>query len=520
MKRTVKNITVAAALAQIGGAAFAKDAKPNILVIYTDDHGYADLSCQGVFTDVKTPNLDRLALGGVRMTDGHSTAPQCVPSRCGLMTGQYQNKLGVESNEQFNVPGGLDGFNKTQTIAERLKAAGYATGMAGKWHLGQEKEIVNHGFDQVFYKNSSRPGYANFDLKGRDVPAGPENTGLYHLDACSAAACAFIKRYQDKPFFFYLAYRAPHVPLDPLEKYLARFPGEMPECRRRALAMLSAVDDGVGQIVQTLRDLKLEEKTLIFVIGDNGAPLKISKPDKPDDIGWDGSLNDPMNGEKGMLTEGGMRVPFLVYWKGVIPGGQVYSNPVISLDVAASALALAGLPHDPALDGVNLIPYLTGQKTGAPHEALYWRWSGQSAIRKGPWKYLKAGNREYLFDMANDFEEKHNLIAQKPELARELRTQVQAWSETLQPPGLDTQKISTQAQEYFDYYLDGKRTAPVPIAGGAGLFKARDVNLDEKVTLEEFLGNAEGRNVPALKKRFEALDKNGDGFWGRGEITK
>jgi len=294
----------------------------------------------------------------------------------------------------------------------------------------------------------------------------------------------------------------------------------MPECRRRALAMLSAVDDGVGQIVQTLRDLKLEEKTLIFVIGDNGAPLKISKPDKPDDIGWDGSLNDPMNGEKGMLTEGGMRVPFLVYWKGVIPGGQVYTNPVISLDVAASAVALAGLPQDPVLDGVNLIPYLTGQKTGVPHEALYWRWSGQSAIRKGPWKYLNAGNREYLFDMTNDFQEKHNLIAQKPELARELRTQLQTWGETLQPPGLDTQKISTQAQEYFDYYLDGKSVTPAPVTGGAGLFKARDVNLDGKVSQEEFTGNAAGRNVPELKKRFEALDKNGNGFWERSEITK
>jgi uncharacterized sulfatase len=520
MKRSVKNITVAAALAQMTGAASAKDAQPNILVIYTDDHGYADLSCQGVCTDVQTPNLDRLALGGVRMTDGHSTAPQCVPSRCGLMTGQYQNKLGVESNEQFKQPGGLDGFNKALTIAERLKAAGYATGMAGKWHLGPEKEIVSHGFDQVFYKHSSRPGYANFNLEGRDVPAGPENTELYHLDACSAAACAFIKRYQDKPFFFYLAYRAPHVPLDPPEKYLSRFKGPMPECRRRALAMLSAVDDGVGQIVQTLRDLKLEEKTLIFVIGDNGAPLKISKPDKPDDIGWDGSLNDPMNGEKGMLTEGGMRVPFLVYWKGVIPGGQVYTNPVISLDVAASAVALAGLPQDPVLDGVNLIPYLTGQKTGVPHEALYWRWSGQSAIRKGPWKYLNAGNREYLFDMTNDFQEKHNLIAQKPELARELRTQLQTWGETLQPPGLDTQKISTQAQEYFDYYLDGKSVTPAPVTGGAGLFKARDVNLDGKVSQEEFTGNAAGRNVPELKKRFEALDKNGNGFWERSEITK
>ena len=211
------------------------DAPPNIIVIFTDDHGYSDLSCQGIQDDIKTPHIDELALGGVRMTSGYVSAPQCVPSRAGLLSGRYQNRLGVESNGES-----LAGFDAGQTVAERLKEAGYATGMAGKWHLGSPQEIVNHGFDDVYYKNANRPGWANFDLNGSDREPGKEDSKLYHLDANSAAASAFIKRHRDEPFFFYCAYRAPHVPLDAPPKYLNRFPGEMPERRRQAVAMISA----------------------------------------------------------------------------------------------------------------------------------------------------------------------------------------------------------------------------------------------------------------------------------------
>ncbi len=441
--------------------------RPNVIMIFTDDHGYSDLTCQGVFNDVKTPNMDALAAGGVRMTSGYVTAPQCVPSRCGLLSGQYQNKLGVESNKQFTAPGGLNGFNRALTVAERLKKAGYKTGMAGKWHLGPPGRIVAHGFDKVFFKNSRRNGIANIDLEGNDTPLGKETAGVYHLDACSAVACAFIERFKEKPFFFYVAYRAPHVPLDPPKKYLDRFPGPMPERRRKALAMISCVDDGVGRIIQTLRKHKLEEKTLIFFIGDNGAPLKLHKRDAPGiGPGWDGSLNDPMNGEKGMLTEGGIRVPFVVYWKGTIPGGQVYPQPVISLDMAATAVSLPGLPPDPALDGVNLVPYLTGKKKGAPHEALYWRWSGQSAVRKGKWKLLTGGGRRYLFDLEADVEEKHNLITQQPERAKELHSELLSWSQNLKPPGLG-KNISKVAHTYFDWYLEGKRGETASSSGPA-----------------------------------------------------
>ncbi len=529
--RVVLSATVLA-----GGVALAaRPEKPNILMIYTDDHGYADFSCQGVFDDVKTPNIDRLAEGGVRMTDGYSTAPQCVPSRGGLMSGQYQNRLGLESNSQFNEPGGLDGFNNALTIAERLKKAGYATGMAGKWHLGPGREIVDHGFDLVYYRNSSRPATANIDRTGRDVPLGEYPSDVYHLDACSDVAAAFVERYQDAPFFFYLAFRAPHVPLDPPQKYLDRFPGKMPERRRKALAMLSAVDDGVGKIFQTLEKCGLAENTLIFIVGDNGAPLKIHKVDAPGSgPGWDGSLNDPMNGEKGMLTEGGIRVPYIVHWKGTIPGGQIYSHPVITLDVAATANALAGLPDAPELDGVNLIPYLTGENKGAPHESLCWRWVGQSAIRKGKWKYLTDGDRQYLFDMESDFEETTNLFATSPELAQQLRDELDRWSQTLQPPGLDAYSASSAAKTYFDWYLDGKRNNPARAADAKGgernapapkkkgpsdvqLFQQRDRDRDEQVSWQEYLGGRTGK-VDAIRAAFDRRDTNGDGIWQKSEI--
>jgi len=437
-----------------------EQSKPNIIVIFTDDHGYADLSSQEIMDDVKTPHIDRLAAGGVRMTSGYVTAPQCVPSRAGLLSGRYQNRFGVESNGRP-----LDGFNAEQTIAERLKQAGYATGMTGKWHLGPQPDIVTHGFDDVYYKNANRPGWANFDLDGSDRTPGAENSGLYHLDANSAAACAFVKRHHDEPFFFYCAYRAPHVPLDAPPKYLERFPQKMPERRRQALAMISAIDDGVGRIMSTLSEYELEERTLIFIIGDNGAPLKIHKLDAPGGgPGWDGSLNDPLNGEKGMLAEGGIRVPFVAYWKGRIDGGQLYHHPVISLDVAATAVALAGLPTDPKLDGVNLIPYLCGDAKSIPHDTLYWRWIAQSAVREGQWKYLRGGAREYLFDLEADREEKHNLLTKHPDIVQRLRSKLASWAQEQNPPGLETKQMSATWEQYFDFYLDGK---PAPAPGAA-----------------------------------------------------
>lgn len=456
----------------------AETRRPNIIIIFTDDHGFSDLRSQGVFKDLKTPHLDALVAGGVLMKSGYASAPQCVPSRAGLMVGKYQNRFGVESNRHS-----LEGFNDERTVAEKISALGYATGMTGKWHLGPTNQITDHGFQDVYAKNSARPGWSNFGLDGSDKPPGPESTKLYHIDANSAATCAFIKRHRSEPLFFYCAYRAPHVPLDAPKKYLSRFPGEMPERRRQALAMLSAIDDGVGQIISTLRECEIEENTLLFFIGDNGAPLKIHKLDAPGGgPGWDGSLNDPLNGEKGMLSEGGIRVPFIASWKGKIPGGQVYTHPVISLDATATALALAqsSAPDSDsgqagqALDGVNLVPYLTGENKNAPHERLYWRWIAQSAVREGNWKYLRGGEREYLFDLEKDIEEKQNILDEHPEIAKRLRSKLEAWASKLSPAGLATNPMSQTWEDYFDFYLDGKPAPPLPKVKAANLSTTND----------------------------------------------
>jgi uncharacterized sulfatase len=480
----------------MGGAIAAADkpnaAKPNIILIYTDDHGYADLGCVGVMGDVKTPNIDALAIGGARMDAGYVTAPQCSPSRCGVISGQYQGKFGMDHNSMLESDPALrQRFWNLNNLPKRLKSAGYVTGMAGKSHLGsnESEDLVNVGFDKAFFKHSDAPGSWNMDVTGKDLPPQEQKGGYYHLEMIADFGCAFINRFKDQPMFLYLAFRGPHVPLDAPKRYLERFPGEMPEERRKALGSIACIDDGVGKLMAALRKNRIEENTLIFIIGDNGAPLKQMphefvtdgkglKTLKPGTTpvgwnGWDGSLNDPMNGEKGMLTEGGIRTPFVVHWKGMIPGGQVYRKPVISLDVAATANALAGLPKDPVLDGVNLMPYLTGKNPDAPHEVLFWRWTTQYAIRKGDWKYITFGGSQYLFDLATDPYEKQDLAAKKPEQAKALRSQLEQWTQTLIPPGLPELKgAGGLSKETYGFYVEGKPGPKVSPKGNRGKGKA------------------------------------------------
>ncbi len=436
--------------------------RPNIIVIYTDDQGYGDVGIHGVLDDIKTPNIDALARGGALMTNGYVTAPQCSPSRLGLLTGQYQNKIGFRINGDFKNPVIAENFRNSQTIAETLLEAGYQTGMAGKWHLGPDAEIMDHGFQTIF-KTQGRKGYWNMDLNGNEFEPKRQEGG-YHIDTGAKFASTFIEKNADQPFFFYWAPRAPHSPMDAAPKYLKRFPGEMPDRRRHALAMMSAVDDGVGSIVKTLREQGLEENTLIFVISDNGAPYKITKADKAKSRhGWNGSLNDPLNGEKGMLTEGGIRVPFIVYWKDNIIPGTIFDKPVISLDVAATATEIAGVKPNAELPGRNLMPFLTGEKDTAPHEALYWQSVTQAAIRKDDWKLLKFGDKTYLFDLSKDAPETDNLADQHPDLVKELDEKLSKWVAGLPMPIAedDPRKIQQDIIHgfYYSYYLDGQEEA-------------------------------------------------------------
>ncbi len=465
--------------------------RPNIIVILADDQGYADLGVQGVVKDVRTPHLDALAADGVRCTDAYVTAPQCSPSRAGLITGRYQQRFGFDTIPDCPLP-----LEET-TLADRLHSAGYVCGMVGKWHLDPNplsakwiranlpemagkspKEIripesarltyspAARGFDEYFEGELER-FWANYDLDGKSLKKSGEWLNLkgnYRIDVKTDAALAFIRRNKDKPFFLYLAQMAPHTPLDAPEKYLSRFPGPMPERRRYALAMISAIDDGVGRILSLLQEEGLADNTLIFFTSDNGAPLKITKEDTPpktDPGGWDGSLNDPWVGEKGMLTDGGVRVPFLVSWKAALPEGKVFSKPVSTLDIAATAVAAAGLPQDEKLDGVNLIPFLTGKQEGEPHAALFWRFWNQAAIRSGHWKYLVLGKeKEFLFDLSNDVHETRNVLGENPEVAANLRAQLVGWTGQILPPGLPSAPPNNQEGPWYEHYLTSP-TLPV-----------------------------------------------------------
>ncbi len=531
----------------------AESSKPNIIIIFTDDHGWADLGIQGVFDDVKTPYTDQLAESGVRFTSGYVTAPQCRPSRAGLMSGRYQNRFGLEHNGHNAYPW------SEYTIAERLKDVGYVTGMAGKWHLdgyvdslgrlpdgsnatqeqidGKGRELAKMNRNQASPGQVHRHGFmehlsgsmtnyvATHSTDGKDLGGiVTHKDQRYRLEVQAEWSANFIKRHArgDKPFFLYTAFFAPHVPLEAPEKYLSRFSEDMPLRRRKALAMISAVDDGVGLITKTLQDEGALENTLIFYIGDNGAPLKIHKLDAPGNgPGWDGSLNDPWIGEKGMLTEGGIRVPFLASWPAGIPGGLVDDRPVISLDAIATALSVGGADLDDNIDGVNLIPYLASGLSSDPHDYFYWRWAGQYAIRSGDWKYLKAGNRDYLFDLTTEAHESENLIERFPAIANRLKRELVDWSEEQYEPGFN-HRVGYAGDRYFDHYLDGK-LAPAPASitqsnNRQSLFARRDDNNDGFVTLKEYIGAPGGRNIPVLTKRFHALDQDGDSRLSEHEI--
>ena len=424
-------------------AAHAAD-KPNIILIYSDDHGWADLGIQGSYQDIRTPHLDAMARDGVRFTRGYVTAPQCVPSRAGVLTGRYQQRFGVEDNNKGPLP------LAELTIAERLKAAGYVTGQVGKWHLDlvggkkgekglrMSKEHMPHaqGFDEYF-RGELRQFYASHDLQGKPYADAPHLVAdkRFRVVVQTEAALSFLDRraaQPAQPFFLYLAYYAPHVPLESPEPWFSKTPAHLPKERRQALAMMAAMDEGIGQLRAKLKATGQDQNTLIFFIGDNGAPLGKA---------WDGSLNTPLIGQKGMLSEGGIRTPFVAAWPARLPAGKVYDQPVSSLDVAATAVAAAGLPKAPALDGTDLAPFAAGQNTGAPHERLFWRWGSQAAVLEHHWKLVRLGDREeMLFDVTQPDGENlaKNQAKARLEIVARLRTALKACSDTLAPPGLPT----------------------------------------------------------------------------------
>lgn len=413
--------------------AAADAAKPNILFIVGDDMGYGDVGFHQC-KDIPTPNLDSLAASGARFTNGYVSGPYCSPTRAGLLTGRYQTRFGHE----FNPGGGNQGLPLGEsTIADRLKAAGYATGIVGKWHLGSQPEMhpQKRGFDEFFGFLGGAHSYVNTTgiLRGDTQVEEKE----YLTDAFGREAVAFIERHKSRPWFLYLAFNAVHTPMDATDERLAKFPNIADKKRRTYDAMMLAMDEAIGKVRQKLVDSQLDRNTLIVFISDNGGPTMPG-------VTVNGSSNLPLRGSKRTTLEGGIRVPFLISWPGRVKPA-VIDHPVIQLDATATALASAGVEAKPEwkLEGTNLLPYLDGGKTGAPHDSLYWRFGQQMAIRSGDYKLVRYDSNAdtqtgstrqpvtsaRLYNLARDLGETTDLSAAQPEKVAELQAKWDAWNQ-------------------------------------------------------------------------------------------
>lgn len=401
--------------------------KPNILFIVGDDIGFADVGFHGC-KDIPTPNLDALVASGVRFTSGYVSGPYCSPSRAGLVTGRYQTRFGHEFN-----PGRHQGMPLTETtIADRLKAAGYSTGLVGKWHLGTHPQ--KRGFDEFFGFLGGASNYINCGeiMRGTEPVSRPD----YTTDIFGREAASFIDRHKSEPWFLYLAFNAVHTPMQATDDRLAKFSGIANERRRTYAAMMLAMDENIGLVRRKLAETGLDKNTFVIFISDNGGPAMVGTT-------MNGSVNAPLRGSKRTTLEGGIRVPFAVSWPGRIKPAT-YEQPAIQLDLSATALAVGGVTVQPEwkIDGVNLLPYLDGERSGPPHDALYWRFGRQMAIRAGDWKLVRYDSNAdtntgrprqpataaKLYNLADDIGETKDLAAVHQEKVKELQAKWDEWN--------------------------------------------------------------------------------------------
>lgn len=442
--------TLVSCLLLAGGApchAAAPSGKLNVILILADDLGWADLGCYGS-TFHHTPNIDRLAASGMRFTDGYAACPVCSPTRAALMTGKVPARLGLtdwlpgrpdRSDQLLARPVLPQQLPLTETtLAAAFKKAGYTTGHLGKWHLGGKGfGPREHGFDfSIAGDQTGSPlsYFAPFRNKDRFMPGlekAPE--GEYLTDRLTAEAERFIESSKDRPFFLYLPHYAVHIPMlagpDLVKKYPTR---RVPDRQSNGIyaAMLESVDDSVGRVVKTLERLKLSDRTLIIFTSDNGGLSVLEGPNTPP------TINTPLREGKGYLYEGGLRVPLIVHWPGVVKAGTTSSVPVISHDLYPTLLEACGVEVKGTLDGMSLIPLLRGS-AGPKRETLYWHYPHYSnqggrpggAIRMGDLKlieFYEDGRRE-LFDLKTDLSESRNLAADRSEDVKRLAAHLDRW---------------------------------------------------------------------------------------------
>ena len=406
---------------------------PNVLVIVADDLGYADVGFNGC-KDIATPHLDTLARSGLRCVNGYVTHPFCSPTRAGLLTGRYQQRFGHENNPKWDPADTVAGLPVTETtLPQILKTAGYKTGAVGKWHLGAHPQFHpnRRGFDEYVGVLGGGHVYLPGAKGGAEYQIPLDRNGTsepltdYITDVFAREAASFITRNRSSPWFLYVAFNAPHTPLQNPPRIEARVKHIVDPLRRGYAGLLTGLDDGIGTLLRALAESGQMENTLVFFFSDNGGPVSVTH-----------AMNTPLRGAKGDIWEGGVRVPFLISWPAKLAKGKDYEPAVSSLDFFATAVALAGatVPENHRHEGVNLMPFLTGEKTGAPHEHLFWRTTrgkGIWAVRDGRWKLAQSDGSKglELYDLKNDISEMRDVAAQHPEIVARLQRAYNAWNQ-------------------------------------------------------------------------------------------
>ncbi|MCG8696689.1 MAG: sulfatase-like hydrolase/transferase [Bacteroidales bacterium] len=419
--------------------------RPNIILILVDDLGYADVGFTGC-EDFKTPHIDELAYNGVTCINGYASHAFCAPTRAGILTGRNQHRFGFQFNP--NLKNGLGLPEDQVLLPELLSEAGYHSALVGKWHLGlmENHHPLKRGFDDFFGFLNWGHDYFISDSLETNLNSGKlllEHNGKrvnvegYLTDQLTDFAVDYIKRQKESPFFLYMAYNAPHTPLQASQEYLQRVNNIEDSLRKVYAAMVVAVDDGVGRITKTLEEEGILDNTLIFFMSDNGgAPVAPAN-------------NAPFRGMKGTVLEGGIHVPYVVYWKGKLTQG-IYEKPVISYDFFATAVAVAGIdvPNDRKMDSKNLLPYFTGEKSGAPHQHLFWQMGDkQWAVRSETKKAVNiSGEPTYLFDMINDGKESKDLSSSAVQNVQSLEHIFYEWRKELPEPLSKSNGISNERQ--------------------------------------------------------------------------
>lgn len=415
--------------------------RPNIIVILADDLGYNDVGFNGS-KEVNTPQIDALANNGIIFSNGYVTHSYCGPSRAGLLTGRYQARFGMENNCEHAPSDPYHGLPLTEKLfSKRLQEVGYRTAIIGKWHNGSAAHFqpLQRGFD-YFY--GFLGGGHNYFPKDVDLRGNPykipiqENHGLgefneYLTTALSKHAVQFIKRNKDNPFMLYMAYNAPHAPLEAPQELINKYNHIEDKERRIYLAMVEAMDQGIGSIIDALKETDTFENTLIFFLSDNGGvyPEEWCKS-------FDWADNYPFRRGKVALTEGGIHVPFIAHWPAKITEPRKFEGLVSSLDIAATSVAIGGATDpDNLLEGINLLPYFTGEEKGSPHKALYWRLEEADnlwAIRTERYKYLHQPLPNVglsFFNMIEDPYEENNIEGKHEKEQAELAELWNEWNE-------------------------------------------------------------------------------------------